>query len=171
MAQRLLLLTVSIFNKATMSNAKTLELHASLRKKRLRITEPRRIIINVLAGTKEHVSAEEVYMEVHKAHPNVGLTTVYRTLDLLEGMGVVTKLHFGDGRSRYELIESLTKLGHHHHLVCTICKRVIDYDDFVDEELELLKKVERELSKKHGFQITGHVIQFYGKCSRCKREA
>jgi len=135
------------------------------------MTEPRRIIMDVLAGTKEHVSAEEVYMQVHKAYPNVGLTTVYRTLDLLEGMGVVAKLHFGDGRSRYELIESVTGLGHHHHLVCTTCKRVIDYDDFVDEELELLKKVERELSKKHRLQIVGHAIQFYGRCSRCKNEA
>ena len=154
-----------------MSHANTLELHTSFRKKRLRITEPRRIIMDVLAGTKEHVSAEEVYMQVHNAYPNVGLTTVYRTLDLLEEMGVVVKLNFGDGRSRYELIESLTKPGHHHHLVCTICKRVIDYDDFVDEEVELLKKVERELSKKHGFQIMGHVIQFFGKCSRCKKGA
>jgi len=171
MAQKLLLLMVSIFNKTPMSHAKTLELHTSFRKKRLRMTEPRRIIMDVLASTKEHVSAEEIYMQVYKAYPNVGLTTVYRNLDLLERMGVVAKLHFGDGRSRYELIESLTKPGHHHHLVCTTCRRVIDYDDFVDEELELLKKVERELSKKHGFQIMGHVIQFYGKCSRCKKEA
>jgi Fur family ferric uptake transcriptional regulator len=134
------------------------------------MTEPRRMIMDVLTGTKRHVSAEEVFMQVHKAYPNVGLTTVYRTLDLLEGMGIVAKLHFGDGRSRYELIGSLTKPGHHHHLVCTICKRVIDYDDFVDEELELLKKVERELSRKHAFQIVGHAIQFYGKCSHCRKE-
>jgi Fe2+ or Zn2+ uptake regulation protein len=83
-------------------------------------------------------------------------------------LGVVAKLHFGDGRSRYELLESLTKSGHHHHLVCSICKRVINYDDFASEELELLKKVERKLSKKHGFHIMGHAIQFYGKCSRCR---
>jgi len=152
-----------------MSHAKILELHSSFRKQQLRITEPRRIIMEVLADTKEHISAEEVYMQVHKEYPNVGLTTVYRTLDLLEEMGVVVKLHFGDGRSRYELIESLTKPGHHHHLVCTNCKRVVDYDDFVDEEVELLKKVERELSKRHGFQIMGHVIQFFGKCSHCRR--
>ena len=162
---------VTMFNKAAMKDAKTLDLQTRFRKKRLRITEPRRIIIDVLAGTKEHLSAEELYMQVHEAYPNVGLTTVYRTLDLLEGMGVVAKLHFGDGRSRYELIESLTNQGHHHHLVCTTCKRVVDYDDFVDEELELLKKVEKELSRKHGFQIMGHFVQFYGKCSRCRKQA
>jgi Fur family ferric uptake transcriptional regulator len=151
-----------------MSSSPTSAAYASFRKKRLRITEPRRIILDVLARTKDHVSAEEVYMQVYKACPTVGLTTVYRTLDLLERLGIVAKLHFGDGRSRYELVESITKAPHHHHLVCSGCKRVIDYDDFVDEELVLLKKVERELSMRHKFQILGHAIQFYGKCSRCR---
>jgi Fur family ferric uptake transcriptional regulator len=152
-----------------MPHPKALELHSNFRKRRLRLTEPRRVIMSVLMETRQHLSAEDVYMQVHKVYPNVGLTTVYRTLELLEGMGVVTKLHFGDGRSRYELLESPANPGHHHHLVCTICKRAIDYDDFVDEELELLKKVERQLSRKHEFQITGHAMQFIGKCSRCRK--
>ena len=152
-----------------MSHPKILELHASLRKKQLRITQPRKLILDLLAATGQHVSADEVYVQVHKAHPNIGLTTVYRTLDLLEEMGIVTRLHFGDGRNRFELIDNPTKPVHHHHLVCTDCKRVIDYSDFVDEEVLLLKKVEKELSKKHNFHITGHTIQFYGKCSRCAK--
>ena len=145
--------------------------HAQLRTHRLRITKPRQVIMDVLSGTKEHVSAEEVYMKVHKTHPAVGLTTVYRTLDLLEEMGIVSKLHFGDGRNRYELTEGLTKRGHHHHLVCTRCNSVIDYDDFIDEELVLLKKVEKELSRRHRFHIVGHEIQFHGECARCARES
>jgi Fur family ferric uptake transcriptional regulator len=151
-----------------MNHPSTLALHSRLRKKHFRVTEPRKIILDALANTKEHLSAEELYFKVHRMYPSVGLTTVYRTLELLEGMGIVTKFHFGDRRSRYELIESPTKPDHHHHLVCTDCNRVIDYDDFVDEELELLRKVERELSRKHRFRITGHSIQFIGKCSRCK---
>ena len=151
-----------------MALASTLALHSRLRKKRLRLTEPRRIILDALAGTKEHLSADELYFIVHKMHPSLGLTTVYRTLELLEGMGIVTKFNFGDRRSRYELIESPKKPDHHHHLVCMECNRIIDYDDFVEEEVELLKKVERELSRKHGFQITGHAIQFIGKCPACR---
>jgi Fur family ferric uptake transcriptional regulator len=160
---------VTIINKLTMSHPRVFELHAGFRKRKLRLTEPRRLILEVLSDTSQHLSAEEVFIRVHKAYPKVGLTTVYRTFELLEGMGILTKLHFGDGRSRYELIESPANPGHHHHLVCTVCKRAIDYDDFVDEELDLLKKVERELTRKHGFQITGHAIQFFGKCSRCKK--
>ncbi|HTY01776.1 MAG TPA: transcriptional repressor, partial [Bacteroidota bacterium] len=79
-----------------MALASTLALHSRLRKKRLRLTEPRRIILDALAGTKEHLSADELYFIVHKMHPSLGLTTVYRTLELLEGMGIVTKFNFGD---------------------------------------------------------------------------
>jgi Fur family ferric uptake transcriptional regulator len=152
-----------------MNRQKTVEIHTRLRKQQLRVTQPRKAILDLLAGTREHVSAEEVYFQVHKACPKIGLTTVYRTLDLLESMGIVTRLHFGDGRSRYELIENPMKPGHHHHLVCTECKKVIDYDDFVEEEVKLLKKVERELSLKHEFQISGHSMEFFGKCSRCRK--
>lgn len=150
-----------------MSIQDSLKLEGQLRQKGLRLTEPRKLILDVLNDAKDHLSAEELYMQVHKIYPNVGLTTVYRTLDLLERMGIIAKFQFGDGRNRYELIQSPQKPGHHHHLVCINCKRIIDYDDFVDEEIELLRKVEQTLTEKHGFQINSHVIQFYGRCKNC----
>jgi Fur family transcriptional regulator, ferric uptake regulator len=138
------------------------------RERGLRFTQPRRVILNVLVNTAEHLSAEEIYMRVHKKYPNIGLTTVYRNLYTLERMGIVTKFHFGDGCHRFELIESNKKPEHHHHLVCTGCKRIIDYDDFMNEEIDYIKKVEKALSRKHSFHITDHVIQFYGLCNKCK---
>jgi Fur family ferric uptake transcriptional regulator len=125
------------------------------------------MIVDALGSTKAHLSAEEVYLKVHAKYPNVGLTTVYRTLDLLAEMGIAVKQNFGDGRSRYELLDNPHKPGHHHHLVCTSCRRVIDYDDFVDEEVALVKKVEKALAKRHGFRITGHMIEFHGVCTVC----
>ena len=158
---------VSIVNKAM--KKKIEDLQRRFRNDRLRVTRPRQLIIEVLANTRQHLSADEIYFRVHQSSPTTGLTTVYRTLDLLEEMGIVTKLQFGDGRSRYELIENPKKPRHHHHLVCTACKRIVEYDDFVDEEVKLLRKVEKELSRKHGFQITGHVIQFHGVCTSCRK--
>jgi len=152
-----------------MSQASIVELRGKLQKNRMRVTRPRKIIVDVLGTTTQHLSAEEIYFRVHKAYPNIGLTTVYRTLDLLEEMSIVTKLQFGDGRNRYELMENPKKPGHHHHLVCNACKRIVEYDDFVDEEVKLVRKVEKELSRKYGFQITGHVIQFHGVCTSCKK--
>ena len=165
----MLLLLTSIINKDSMTQARAAELHGRFRQRQLRVTKPRKIIVDSLGATRGHLSAEEVYLRVHKEYPAIGLTTVYRTLDLLEEMGIVAKLHFGDGRSRYELMENPKKPGHHHHLVCTMCKRIIEYDDFVDEEVRLVRKVEKELSRRHGFQITGHVIQFRGVCSSCRK--
>ena len=134
-----------------------------------RMTVPREEILNALSKTFKHLSAEDVYMSVHKTYSNLGLTTVYRTLELLVQMGLVFKFDFGDGRARYELSEGPKGERHHHHLVCTSCNRVVDYTDFIDEEVELLNQTEKGLSKKYNFEITNHLIQFYGQCSRCKK--
>jgi len=133
-----------------------------------RMTIPREAILNALSKTSKHLSAEDIYMVVHKIYPNVGLTTVYRTLELLVQMGLIFKFDFGDGRARYELSEGPKGARHHHHLVCTNCGRVVDYTDFIDEEVELLNQTERGLSKKYNFEITNHLIQFYGLCDNCR---
>lgn len=132
-----------------------------------RLTIPRQAILDVLGRTSKHLSAEEIYMAVHRAYPAVGLTTVYRTLDLLAQMGLVFKFDFGDGRSRYELAAG-PNWKHHHHLVCTNCGRIIDYTDFIDEEVKVLKQAEDSLSRKHNFKINTHQIHFYGLCEKCR---
>jgi Fur family ferric uptake transcriptional regulator len=134
-----------------------------------RMTAPRQAIMHVLSSTDKHLSAEDIYIKVHKTYPNVGLTTVYRTLELLTQMGMVLKFDFGDGRARYELMEDAEK-EHHHHLICMKCKRVINYTEFIDEELEFLKRAEKGLSKKYNFEIKSHLFQFYGLCDKCKKE-
>ncbi len=73
-----------------------------------RLTMPRQAILEVLSNTEEHPSAEEIYLAVQKIYPNIGLTTVYRTLELLVDMGLVFKFDFGDKRARYELSQGAT---------------------------------------------------------------
>ncbi|MEW6163346.1 MAG: Fur family transcriptional regulator [Nitrospirota bacterium] len=135
-----------------------------------RLTIPRKAILDVLSKTTEHLSAEDIYLKVHKTYPAIGLTTVYRTLELLVQTGMIFKFDFGDGRARYELSEGPKSIGHHHHLVCTGCGRIVDYTDFIDDEIELLKRTEEGLSKKYSFKITNHLIQFYGLCERCQNK-
>jgi Fur family ferric uptake transcriptional regulator len=131
-----------------------------------RITIGREAIFEVLTNTKAHLSAEEIYLKVNEKYSSIGLTSVYRTLDLLANMGMLQKFDFGDGRARYEMLDN--ENNHHHHLVCTKCKRIIDYKDFIDDEVELLKKTEKGLSEKYKFEIKNHFLQFYGVCSDCK---
>ena len=125
-------------------------------------------LLGVLSKTEKHLSAEDIYMAVNKFYPDIGLATIYRNLELLVNMGLVSKFDFGDGRARYELIEG-PKVIHHHHLVCTDCGRVIDYTDFINEEVELLNKTQKGLSKKYNFKIKDHFIQFSGLCDRCQK--
>jgi len=141
--------------------------HGKFRGCGYRLTLGREAILEVLAKSEKHLSAEDIYIKIHTRHPNIGLTTIYRTLDVLSSLGMVYKLDFGDGRARYEFAEGPKGAHHHHHLVCTGCNRVIDYTDFVDEEIELLKETEKALSKKYNFKITNHLIQFYGLCKEC----
>ncbi|MFA5088597.1 MAG: Fur family transcriptional regulator [Candidatus Omnitrophota bacterium] len=141
--------------------------HGKFRGCGYRLTSAREAILDILSQSKGHLSAEDIYLKIHPKYPNVGLTTVYRTLDVLSNLGMISKLDFGDGRARYEFIEGPTGTHHHHHLVCTICNRVIDYADFIDEEVELLSETEKGLEKKYNFKITHHVMQFYGLCQKC----
>jgi len=133
-----------------------------------RITVGRKAVLDVLIVADKHLSAEDIYKKVNFHYPAIGLTTVYRTLEILVNMGVVFKFDFGDGRARYELMEGSKRSTHHHHLICTECKRVVDYTDFIDDEIALLKKTEKGLSNKYNFTITNHLIHFYGLCSKCK---
>jgi Fur family ferric uptake transcriptional regulator len=134
-----------------------------------RLTRAREAVVGVLGEAEkgEHISAEDIYVRLHGISPAVGLTSVYRTLDLLVHLGVANKFDFGDGRARYELSEGPSGVPHHHHLVCEGCGIIIDYDEFIDEELRLVKRTERWLATRFGFRITGHMIRFQGVCSAC----
>jgi Fur family ferric uptake transcriptional regulator len=132
-----------------------------------RMTVPRQAILGALSKSKKHLSAEDIYLSVHEAYSGIGLTTVYRTLELLVHMGLVFKFDFGDGRSRYELVEG-PNAKHHHHLVCKGCGRIIDYSELANEETRILKQVEKTLSKKYNFSIDSHQIHFLGLCGECK---
>ncbi|MEW6374518.1 MAG: Fur family transcriptional regulator [Thermodesulfobacteriota bacterium] len=132
-----------------------------------RMTSPRQALIDLFSRSTKHLSAKEIYTSIQKSYPAIGLTTVYRTLDLLVKMGVLNKFDFGDGQSRFELGHGIKK-DHHHHLICMKCGKIVDYSDFMKEEIELVKKVEMALSKKYNFEIKDHEIQFYGVCNKCQ---
>ena len=97
------------------------------------------------------------------------MTTVYRTLEILVQLSLVQKFQFGDGAARYELLTERDNKEHHHHLVCLRCNSIIDYTDFIEDEIEFIKKTEDGLSKKYNFEIKSHMIRFYGICESCKK--
>ena len=129
---------------------------------------PRETILDFLYRSSKHMSAKEIYASLHKSHPGIGLTTVYRTLDLLNRIGLLTRINSGDGQTRYEFVSELAT-EHHHHFICTECGNIIDYSEFLDEELRLIRKTEERLSKKYKFKILDHNIEFFGICEKCRK--
>jgi len=142
---------------------------SKLEEQDLRLTESRELILSILSKhMSQHLTVEEIYMKVHSDNPSIGMATVYRTMDLLVNHGLAQKFEFGEGKARYELVPSPEKPGHHHHLVCKNCQKIINYDDFMDEEKQFLQTVEQGLEDRYDFQVTNHQIIFYGICEKCQ---
>lgn len=126
-----------------------------------KVTPQRQTILKTFLGhVDRHLSAEEVYMLVKHQNPEIGLATVYRTLDLLAEIGVLLKNDFGDGRSRYEFSRN-DENHHHHHLICLRCGNVSEFDD------DLLESLEAVIIKRNQFKIMDHDLKFYGYCRLC----
>lgn len=135
-------------------------IYSKLQQLNYKITPQRQVILKAfLENTTEHLSAEEVYNIVKVDYPDIGLATIYRTLDLLAEIDVLKKINFGDNRTRYELDQQETH--YHHHMICLGCGRVQEFDD------DLLETLEKLLTQKTGFHITDHQLKFFGYCREC----
>ena len=122
--------------------------------------------IRIWMPVSDYMSAEEIFEQIHQGFSGIGLSTVYRTVNLLSNMGVVTKFEFGEGKARYELADTPTDT-HHHQLICEMCYKVIRYFDFGEEECNFHRAKERTLEKKYVYPIKRHVVQYYGVCPAC----
>lgn len=136
------------------------QLHSSSYK----LTPQREATVQVLLENEEdHLSAEDVYLLVKEKSPEIGLATVYRTLELLTELKIVDKINFGDGVSRYDLRQE-GAAHFHHHLVCIECGAV----DEIQEDL--LEEVEATVEAKWHFKIKDHRLTFHGICHRCQEK-
>lgn len=134
-----------------------------LHSKDYKVTRQREIILHTFMDYADrHLSAEELHSLVKEQHPEIGLATVYRTLDILSELGVVHKNDFGDGRARYE-ISHQDEQHHHHHLICLTCGRVAEFDDY------LLESLEAQIYRKCKFKVEYHNLKLYGYCQECSQ--
>ncbi|UOQ93652.1 transcriptional repressor [Halobacillus shinanisalinarum] len=130
-----------------------------------KLTPQREATVRVLLENEEdHLSAEDVYLLVKEKAPEIGLATVYRTLELLSELKVVDKINFGDGVSRYDLRKEGAE-HFHHHLVCIECGSVEEIEE------DLLGDVEKMIEGQWDFQVKDHRLTFHGICRVCKKAA
>ena len=138
------------------------ELTDHLRRQDRRVTGPRQAILEALRQHAGPLSVQEIFARLPKQHCD--LATVYRSMRLLLRLGLVQRYDLGDGVARYELLAEGDD-GHHHHLVCRRCARVLKVDDCA------LEAVEAELARRSGFAHVSHHLEFFGICPACQAAA
>ena len=130
-----------------------------LKRKDLKLTDQRKIILDVFLKTDRHLSVEDLYNIAKKKDQDLGQATVFRTLKLLCEADIAKEVNLGDGKTRYE-----HKYGHerHYHLICLRCGRFIEA---MDSKIERLQD---SLCKRHGFLPQRHKMEMFGICKRCR---
>jgi Fur family ferric uptake transcriptional regulator len=133
---------------------------ASLRSSGHRLTPQRRVVVHAIASSPDHLTPAEIFQKVSRTHPSIGLVTVYRTLEVLAEQGLVCELHAGGACPSYTLGSPQT----HHHLICSICGKVVDFaaDD--------LQELENRLSRESGFAIDRRLLEMVGRCRTCRAQ-
>ena len=117
-------------------------------------------LLVLLENEKEHLSAEEVFFLVKKKNSEIGLATVYRTLEILTEIKIIDKVSFNDGIARYDLRKEGAK-HFHHHLLCLNCGTIEEVEE------DLLGEVEKVIEQRYHFFVKDHRLTFHGICQEC----
>ncbi len=127
-----------------------------------KLTPQRHAILRVMAATHDHLTPEAIHEKARSSKPEIGLITVYRTLSLLSDLKLVCRVHAPNGCRGYMMRRPAE---HHHHVVCSGCDRVVDFRGCH------LADLEQEVLEETGFDINGHLLEFYGLCPDCSAAA
>jgi Fur family ferric uptake transcriptional regulator len=130
-----------------------------VRDKGLRNTPEREQVIRTIFAIHDHFDVDDLHLRLHKDDERISKATIYRTIPLLIECGLIQEAYFEDGHMHYEHIYGHE---HHCHLRCLNCGQVVEFID------ETGKTVEEKLEKHYDFQITGHKLDVYGYCPKCK---
>ena len=114
-------------------------------------------VLEQLSNTDEFVSAQELHQKISQSGKKLGLTTVYRALTEMVEQGMADSLSISDGEMRYRICTP----EHHHHLICRVCAKTVEFDMPGFEELAL------EVAKANGFSEVSHEIELFGVCKDC----
>lgn len=140
------------------------EVTAILKEKGLKVTIQRVLVLKTLSACEDqHLTAEEIYELVKVEYPEIGLATVYRTIQLLLELHLIDRINLDDGFARYEIgtfNKGKTK-HHHHHLICLKCGKVASFED------DLLEGLEQKIQESTGFVVSDHEVKLYGCCKEC----
>ena len=133
---------------------------SQLRAQGYRVTPQRMAVLKTLIGNREHPSAEQIHERVRADFPMTSLATVYKTVALLQGMGIIQELHFKEASSRYDGGSP----DPHPHLVCTRCKGIADVN------VAGLRELPQDEAQRTGYRIESYRFDLFGICPRCQQD-
>lgn len=123
-----------------------------------KVTNARRTVLEVLLEMEGHVTSSDVLEAVAEADARIGRASVFRTLDLLTQLNIIRPTYVDTSATpQYVMMPD----GHHHHVICTNCSRVIEFDDCG------LSQLQKRLESEYSLTITGHLLEFYAICKEC----
>lgn len=122
-----------------------------------KVTPAREAVLESIPQMGEHLNPAEILKQGRVRYPALGRATVYRTLELLTSLGIVRPIYIGEAGPAY-----ICTQGGHHHLVCSRCGVMVDFDRCVVDEMAA------DLHARFGFIITSHLLEFYGFCPACQ---
>ncbi|MFC2038284.1 Fur family transcriptional regulator [Chloroflexota bacterium] len=131
----------------------------ALRRRGYKITPQRRAVVEVITSSRDSLTPSVIHEKLNRNHPDIGLVTIYRTLEILTGLDLVCELHAGGKCRSY----TTATARHHHHLICTSCGTVVDFSG------HYLEKLEKSLTRESGFRIDSHLLEFAGLCRTCQK--
>ncbi len=132
-----------------------------LKEKGYKFTSQRQHVFEVVTENDgKHLNSQEIYELVRKKYPEIGVATVYRTLSLLEEMGLIYGVDFEDGFRRYEIVKDAEE-HRHHHLICVECGTIHEVEE------DLLGAIEEKIFRNNKFKVINHRVKFYGYCEEC----
>ena len=138
-----------------------------LKKKGLKLTKQRLIVLETLGKNPDaHLTVEEIYDLVKESSPEIGLATIYRTVQVLMELQLIDRVNFDDGVERYELAhisEDGSTRHHHHHLICIKCGNVFEFEE------DMMESLEQKILKNTGFTVTDHEVKLFGYCKDCSK--
>jgi Fur family transcriptional regulator, ferric uptake regulator len=138
-----------------------MNLQDKLNRSGLRLTHPRQVVMSVLKAASIPLSPQSIHQRSLDAQEEIGLVSVYRTLDLLTELGLVRRVHGHDDCQGYVLASP----GHHHHVVCRQCEAAVEFTGMED-----LSPLVDRIQEQTGFTIDEHLLQFYGLCPACQEK-
>ena len=133
----------------------------SLTERGYRLTPQRELLLSVLGKSDKHLDAETLLARVRRVYPRVNKSVVYRNLELLTALGLISSVDFGHGRVEYEVHHH----PHHHHLVCRTCRRMIEISS------DAFSTLQQQLADRYGFIAELDHLALFGLCQNCQATA